>query len=126
MARNKKETVQFTKTITAGTNTTLSYVVKSPGTVQRIFGKFYAGQENQLQVRPYLELTGQRQEELITYPANSNRYLSGDDRPFDIAVDFDVTNGDQIKLYVANLAIYDYTLELSVEIDYVGGTSRVI
>lgn len=128
MPRNKKETVQFTLVIPAGTNQTLSYVIKDNATVQRIFGKFYAGQANALQVRPYLEMTGGRAEELVTYAPGTNRYLCGDDRVYDMDIDFDVRNGDQIKVYANNTAGvgYDYTLEIAFEVDYVGGTQRVV
>jgi hypothetical protein len=126
VSRNKKETVQFTKTILAGTTVTLSYLVKTEGTVERIFGKFYPGQQNALQVRPYLLLTADRQEELVTYPAGTNRFMSGDDRIFDIPIDYDVKSGDQLKVDVNNVSTYDYTLEISFVVDYVGGTMRVI
>jgi hypothetical protein len=126
VSRNKKETVQFIKKILAGTSVTFAYLVKSEGTVERIFGKFYAGQEGSLQVRPYIELTAARQEELITYPSGTDRYMSGENVTFDSAIDYDVKNGDQIKIDVNNTSIYDYTLNISFEVDYVGGKSRVI
>jgi hypothetical protein len=130
VSRNKKETVQFTKTITAGTTlngaNALAYLVKTEGTVERVFGKFYPGQQGALQVRPYILLTADRQEELVTYPNGVNRFMSGDDRVFDIPIDYDVKNGDQIKVDVSNTSAYDYTLEISFVLDYVGGGSRVI
>lgn len=128
--RNKKETIQFKQTVAAGANlsgaTALSFNIRSAGTLQRIFGKFNQGQQDQLQVRPYLTLRGDRSEELVTYPSGSNRYMSGDNVPFDLYIDFDVQPNDQIKLDVKNESAFDYTLDISFEIDYVGGTSRVV
>jgi hypothetical protein len=128
--RSKKETISFNQTILAGASftglTALKQMLRAPCTIQRIFGIFYSGQQGSLQVRPYLELTQDREEELITYPANSNRYLSGDNLNFDIYIDFDGAYGDQIKLDVLNTSIYDYTLQISFEVDYVGGTLRVV
>jgi hypothetical protein len=34
--------------------------------------------------------------------------------------------GYQLKLDVVNTSIYDYTLQIAFEVDYVGGTNRVI
>lgn len=125
MARGGKETVQFTGTIPAGSNKTFNYVIKSDATVERIFGKFYPGQQNSLQVRPYMELNGQRQEELVTYASGANHYMSGDDRPFDMQIDFEAQNGDQIKVYANNISAYPYTLEISFVVDYMAGKNRV-
>lgn len=130
MQRNKKETIQFKKTITAGQTlsgaTALIANIRAHGTIERIMGKFNAGQQNQLQIRPYLFRTGERIEELVTYPSGQSRYLSGDNDSFDIGVDFDVYPDDQIRLDVTNASSYDYTCEISFEVDYVGGTRRVI
>lgn len=128
--RNKKETIQVKKTIAAGAtysaSTSLFQLIRADGNIQRIYGQFNQGQQGQLQVRPYLQMTGERSEELVTYPASSQRYLSGDDTRFDISVDFDVRNGDKIKVDVTNASAFDYTLDISFEVDYVGGTSRVV
>lgn len=124
MARGGKETVQFTATIAAGTEQTFSYQIKSEGTVERIVGKFYPGQQGALHVRPYLLLNGDRPEELIRYVSGSNAYLSGDDREFDYPIDFEVQGDDTLKVYAQNVSAYDYTLEIAVVIDYMAGRMR--
>lgn len=128
--RSKKETVTFNRTIPANTSftglTALSQLLRAPCTIQRIFGIFYSGQQGALQVRPYLYMTDDRAEELLTYPSGSNRYMSGDNMPFDISIDFDGNSMDQIKLDVVNTSNFPYTLQVSIEVDYVGGTSRIV
>jgi hypothetical protein len=128
--RSKKETIQFTLQVAAGADlsglTSLRQRLKSEGTIQRIFGQFYAGQQGDLQVRPYLVLRNERSEELVTYPSGANRYMSGDNTNFDFSVDFDVLPDFEIRLDVKNLSIYPYTLQISFEVDYVGGTLRVV
>lgn len=128
--RSKKETIQFNQLILAGASysgaTALKQQLRAPCTIQRIYGQFFSGQQNQLQIRPYLRMTDERDEELITYPVNSNRYMSGDNTNFDISIDFDAQYGYFIQLDVNNLSTYDYTMHISFEVDYVGGTSRVV
>lgn len=129
--RNKKETIQFKKVIPFGTgfsgNTALFQTIKSAGTIQRIFGKFNQGQSGLLTIRPYLNMTGDRSEELVTYPSLTSQFMSGDNTQFELFIDFEVYPDDKIKLDVFNNSTTnDYTLDISFEVDYVGGTSRVV
>lgn len=125
MPRSGKETVQFKTVVTAGTLKTLSYTIKADATVERIFGKFYPGQEGVLHVHPYLRLNGDRHEELVTYPTGTDQFLSGDDQIYDFAIDFPVNTGDQIMVDADNtLGTYDYTLDITFEVDYMAGKDR--
>jgi ABC-type amino acid transport substrate-binding protein len=124
MPQTKKETISFTATITAGTSQLLSQEIKQAATVERIFGKFYPGQQNTLHVQPYLLMSQGRVDQLVTYPSNANAYLSGDDRDFDMPISFDVLPNDKIMVNVNNTGAYDYTLQIAFVVDYQAGTSR--
>lgn len=123
---NKVETISFVKTIVAGATDVLQERVKGAGTVEKIRGKFYTGQEHSLKVRPFIEHKGAKIEDMITYASTSRGYLSGDDESFEITINMPVQNDDFIKIHVENTSIYDYTLNIKIEIDYFAGTKRII
>ena len=113
--------------IPAGATVTLTERVKGPGTVEGLRTRFYLGQEQALQVRPYVKHKGSKIEHLVTYNDGGQEYLSGEDDtdiiPCVINCDYD----DEIVVKVTNTSsTYSYTLNLLVTIDYYGGGDRVI
>ena len=124
---NKKEVVSFKATIAAGETKTFVERVKAAGTVEGLRTRFYTGQEQALQVRPYVKHKGSKIEHLVTYVEGGHEYLSGEDDtdiiPCVINVDYD----DELVVKVTNTSgAYDYTLNLLVTVDYYGGGDRVI
>jgi hypothetical protein len=124
---SKKEVISFTATIAPLADMVFSERVKAPGTLEGIRIRFYAGQELDLRVRPYVLHKGQKSEDVLTYPEGSNPYLSGDDDEFYFPVTVPLANDDEIKVHVVNVNTqYAYTLVVHVAIDYYGGGNRVI
>lgn len=126
MMINKKEPIVFIKTIPAGTTDVLSERIKADGTIEGLIIRFFSGQENSLQVRPFVEHRGGLIEELVTYPSTTDRFLSGDDDYDEIPVSIPVRNDDYLKVSVTNTSIYDYTLKVTIIVDYLGGMTRVV
>lgn len=115
-----KEIISFRKTIKAGATETISERVKAEGQVIGLRVRFYAGQEMDLHVIPYIEHVGERMEHLITYPTGTNSYLAGDDDSFKYNIQKSVENDDYIRIKAENVSAYDYDLVVDVEILYVG------
>lgn len=127
MTGNKKEVIVFTKNIAALGKGTLSERIKGPATIEKVSARFYFGQERQLIAKPYIRKTGNRIEQLFTYPEDTLQYLAGDDDQFDFDVCLQVNNDDEIKVDYENLSVDNaYDLIITVTVDYFGGANRVV
>ncbi len=123
---NKMETMQFKAKIPSGTSTRLYERIKSNGTIEKVYVRFYPGQEGTLQVRPYINHIGQKIEDLVTYPNGVDHYLSGDDDFLEFPVSIPVANDDEVAVYVQNTGDYDYTLDVKIVVDYRGGLKSIV
>jgi hypothetical protein len=124
---NKKEAVVFIKTIQPGEMLTFSERVKSDGTIEQVKIRFFRGQQKTLLVRPYVQHKGNKIEDLITYPEDTDQALSGDDDNLNYETIVPVQYDDNLKVWVKNTdGVNAYTLHVSVMIDYYGGTQRVV
>lgn len=125
---NRKEVISFRKTIPAGTqNMILQEMIKADGTVEKVAVRFYQGQQKALQVIPYIDHKGDQREDLITYPKNTDHYLSGDDDYLIYDVVSTVEYLDYASVMVTNTdPTYDYTLAVDITVDYYGGKDRVV
>lgn len=124
---DKKEVIQFKSIIPPNTEKVFSERIKADGTVEELRVKFYSGQERTLQVRPTIRHKGNLLQDLVTYPSDTEQYLSGDNDYFAFDLTGVVENDDEIKIFVTNNnPDYSYTLDATVTIDYYGGKNRII
>lgn len=125
--RSKKEVIPFKKKIPPNTTDVLHERVKAAGTIEGVRIRFYAGQEGDLQVNPYVERKGGAMDQLFSYVATGDSYLSGEDDYFEYPVAVAVDNDEFVKVRVKNVDTqYTYTLSCDVIVDYYGGKNRVI
>ncbi|WP_353853165.1 hypothetical protein [Dehalobacter restrictus] len=125
--RPRMETVSFRVNLAAGEEVTLTERIKSDGTIESMRARFYAGQENCLQIRPCVLQKGRKSLiDLLTYPEGTVNYISGEDDTFEYPVVLSVQNDDEIKLYCKNVGDYEYTIVIDIVIDYFAGENRVI
>lgn len=123
---SKKQVIPFRKTIAAATKDKIIVPIESDCTVDEIRVRFYAGQQNDFHVDPYILTNADQRENLVEYADGTNAYLSGDDDylvfPIGIAV---VKNSNLIIAYDNQDAVNAYTLVIDVILDYAFGTRRV-
>jgi hypothetical protein len=121
-----KESIVIRRSVAAGESGTVRERLKADGTVEEIRVRFYPGQEGDLQVMPYILHKGERREDLLTFPAGSDRFLSGDDDyvvfPLSVSFEYD----DNLQIDFKNIATFPYTLSVDVIVDYLGGQNRVV
>lgn len=127
--RDKKEYMVFRKTIPA--NTTIPIVfkerIKGDGTVESLDVRFYIGQQKMLQVNPYIEHKNEMIESLVQFQDDCDQFLAGDDDRFSFNPIIPVENNEQVCVSVINNdPVNDYTLMVTVGVDYYGGTRRVV
>jgi hypothetical protein len=127
----KSEVMSFRKDIPPLTTMTILERIKSKGEISEVRIRFYAGQERQLQVRPFVQMLNQQTEDMFTFAGSTNAnnlapiptdpFLSGDDDYFTFPVNLDVVADDNIAVWVSNLDTnYTYTLVVDVVISYYG------
>lgn len=93
--------------------------VKYNGNIERIHARFYAGQENELRVRPYVRHKGAKNETFFTYPEGTDPYLSGEDDVLDFPLALEIEYDDEIVVYAENVsADYNYTLVVDIVVTY--------
>lgn len=121
------EVVGFRATLAAGEKVTLSERIKGASIIEGLRMKFYPGQEGTLHIRPTLWQTGRNSlVDLVTYPADTNNYLSGDDDYFDFPITLEALLDDELRLYCENTGAFPYTVSVDITVDYFGGVNRVV
>ena len=124
---NKMEVMTFRKVIPPNSSDVMQERVKGDGTVEGVRVRFYQGQQKALKVMPFIEHKGAQIENLVTYPATGDNFLSGDDDKLDLPCVISVDANDFIKIRAENTdPTNSYTLAVDVFIDYYGGKDRVI
>jgi hypothetical protein len=115
----KKEVVAVRKKILPGQMLTIKERIKYAGIIEQINVRFYAGQENELEILPYVNRKGQRIDTFFTYPEGTNPFLSGEDDRLSYPLSIPVENDDEIHLRVINRNTeYTYTLVVDVVVTY--------
>ena len=115
----KTEVIAFRKVIPKGSEVRLHERIKSDGYIERFMIRFYAGQERELQVQPYVLHKGARTEHFITYQGDSEPYLSGEDDRYEYPLSINVEYDDEVYVYCKNTSdTYDYTLNCEILIQY--------
>lgn len=124
---NKKEVIFFNKKIPKNTSVDFQEIIKDDGTIEKINVRFYVGQEKGLHIIPSVLHFRSSSEQLITYPENTDSFLSGDDDSFDFPVIVPVAINDVLKIRAINTdLVFDYTMTVAVTVDYYAGQNRVI
>jgi hypothetical protein len=127
----KSEVMSFRKDIQPNTSLTFLERIKAKGEISEVRIRFYAGQERQLQVRPFVQMLNQQTEDMFTFAGSTNAnnlpnnptepFLSGDDDYFVFPVNLDVVADDNIAVWVNNMDLnYTYTLVVDVVLSYYG------
>lgn len=120
-----KEVVAFVLSVPPNTASVVTERLKADGTIESVVVRFYSGQSRELQVRPKLRRTGNREEDLITYPAGTNQWLAGEDDRQQLDVSVPVSLDDELSVYYNNTnPTYPYTLVCYITVDYKEGQNR--
>lgn len=124
---DKTEVIPFRIQVPASSGVLkLSERLKADCTIEDIQVRFYPGQEGDLHVMPKIKRTGNRVEDLITFPAGTDQFLAGDDDTWRLDVGVDAQLDDEIQIIYENVdPTYEYTLMVFVTVDYLGGKNRV-
>lgn len=122
-----KEGMSFRKSIAANTPDALHERVKAPGTIEGFRVRFYPGQELTLQVNVYVVHLGQKVEQLVTYVATGDAFLSGDDEVLEFHCVCSVETDDLVFVSVMNTdAVNAHRVAVDVYVDYYGGNQRLV
>jgi|NOAtaT_6_FD_contig_51_4904121_length_1487_multi_3_in_0_out_0_3 hypothetical protein len=124
MVVNKREVISFRKSIAAGGSDIIRERVKSNGTLEELRVRFNPGQANTLRIRPVVEHKNNRLEDLVTYPAGTNQFLSGDDDYLILPCAITVENDDFVEVIANNTGAFTYTIVVDIVVDYLFGTER--
>lgn len=124
MLVNKREVISFRKSIAAGASDIIRERVKSNGTLEEVRVRFNPGQANTLRIRPVVEHKNNRMEDLVTYPAGTNQFLSGDDDYLILPCSITVENDDFVEVIANNTGGFTYTIVVDIVVDYLFGTER--
>jgi hypothetical protein len=115
----KTEVIAFRQNINPSTSQTIIERVKANGRVAEIRVRFYPGQERELQIRPFVSLLNRLTEDVLTYPAGTEGYLSGDDDYLIFPVSVELRTDDNICVWANNVnATYVYTCVVDVVVQY--------
>jgi hypothetical protein len=124
--RMKREVISVRKNVSPLEVSEVRERVKYNGNIERILIRFYAGQENELTVLPYVQHKGKKNETFFTFPEGTDPYLSGEDDRLDFPLSIEVEYDDEIVIRSENKsAVYDYTLVCDIIITYYEEPSAV-
>jgi hypothetical protein len=117
----KKEVMSFRQDVPAGETVIIKERIKDNGTIEQVRVRFYAGQEKELQVRPYVEHHARNSEDVISYAEGTQPFLSGEDDEFIFPCAVDVQYDDSFVVWAKNNdLVYTYTVSVDVVISYFG------
>jgi hypothetical protein len=118
----KREVIAIRQNMAPGQVAEIVERVKYDGNIERINVRFYAGQENELTVLPYVRHKGKKNETFFTFPEGTDPYLSGEDDHLEYPLSIDVEYDDEIVVRAENKSggvnAYDYTLVVDIVISY--------
>lgn len=115
----KREVIAIRKNVSPLQKFEVKERVKYNGSIEQIQVRFYAGQENELRVRPYVRHKGAKNETFFTYPEGTDPFLSGEDDVLRYPLALEIEYDDEIVVYVENISnTYDYTLVVDIVVTY--------
>jgi hypothetical protein len=120
-----REVMIFSLIVPAGTSSFMFEALKAEATVEKIVCRFNAGQSRELQIRPVLKKNGNFDEDLCTYPKGGLKFVAGEDETKTLDISVPGKMYDQVYIYYNNTSTtFDYTLDVMVTVDYMGGVNR--
>lgn len=123
---DSKEVIPFVVNVPPNTTGSLKERIKADATVEEVNLRFYPGQQRDLEVRPKLQRTGNRVEDLITYPKGANDWIAGDDDNIRLDISVTAQLDDEIVIFYSNKdTVNIYTLVVYVTVDYREGKNNV-
>lgn len=115
----KKEQIAIRKTMQPGEEITIKERVKYDGFITGSFIRFYAGQEEELKVLPYVLHKGQKLETFFTFPEETDRELAGEDDTLTFNHSLRIELDDEIHVRIRNTNTqYEYTAVVYIDVTY--------
>jgi hypothetical protein len=115
----KKENIVIRKEMQPLESVTVKERVKYRGWIESCRIRFYAGQERELKVRPFVLHKGEKVEDFFTFPEGTEIYVSGEDDTFDYPLTIEVEYDDEIHVRIMNTNdTYIYTAVVDITISY--------
>jgi hypothetical protein len=118
----KREVIAIRRNMLPGEVTEIVERVKYDGNIERINVRFYAGQENELTVLPYVRHKGNKTETFFTFPEGTEPVLSGEDDRLEFPLSIEVEYDDEIVVRAENKSAgvnaYEYTLVVDIIVTY--------
>lgn len=123
---DSKQGLNFFTNVNPGENGRDEKTVHRDGTIEDLTVRFYPGQENNLELKIYIEPhDDEGRKQLIDYPGDKN-VLAGDDETIEFEIAREVEKDDVIVVEYQNQSgSYEYDYRLSLSVDYAGGITRV-
>lgn len=115
----KQEIISFSQLVVANTSMTLKERIKGDGAVTEVRVRFFAGQQQGLQVHPYVLHKNRVVEDVFTYSSGTDNFLSGDDDYLIFPVKVNIELDDEIAVELKNIdTTYSYTAKVFVTVRY--------
>lgn len=121
----KKEVIAMRQNIPVLSKGTIKERVKYDGFIEGIHVRFYAGQENELTIFPYVMHKGSKVETFFTYPEGTDPHLSGEDDKLEFPLSIDIEYDDELHVAYENKSdTYEYTLVVDIIVSYYSEPSQ--
>lgn len=115
----KKEVIAIRKNVLPLESGVVVERVKYDGFIEQVIVRFYAGQEGELKVYPFVLHKGMKPETFFTYPEGTDPELSGEDDSFTYPLSINIEYDDEIHVrYENKSATYEYTLVTDIVVSY--------
>ena len=115
----KNEVIAIRRNVAPGEVVEITERVKYDGSLTQVVARFYAGQENELTVLPFVRHKGNKIETFFTFPEGTDPYLSGEDDTLEYPLSLDIEYDDEIVVRAENKSTtYDYTLVIDIVVSY--------
>jgi hypothetical protein len=115
----KKEVIAIRRDMQPLEEVTIKERVKYNGFIQSIYLRFYAGQEEELKVLPYVVHKGQKVEHFFTFGEDTDNLLAGEDDSLSFGLTIPIELDDEIHVRITNTNdTYNYTAVCYIEVVY--------
>ena len=92
----------FRKTVQPGSSGVIEIELTGHGYITQVTAVFAAGESGTLHLRPYVELCGEINQELLKYAAEGHQFISGDDCSYKMPCYQEIENHAKAKLWYEN------------------------
>lgn len=115
----KKEVIAIRRNVAPLEKVLVKERVKYNGNIERVEVRFYAGQENELTILPYVRHKGGKIETFFTFPEGTDPFLSGEDDQLSFPTTIEIELDDEIHVSAINKSsVYDYTMVVDIIVTY--------